>query len=143
MSVSELEKANVAGAKKRFRVTDADAHIDPPHTFWKEYLPAKFKDLAPTVEEGDECDYIVFEGRKRPIIMLSNMAGRPGHEWKIQGKVKDLHDSATPAKRLEVMDNDGIDHAVMYGGGPLGTSNSDLYIESYRTYNRCLADICN
>ena len=143
MSVTELEKANVQGAKKRFRVTDADAHIDPPHTFWKEYLPAKFKDLAPTIEEGDDCDYVVFEGRKRPIIMLSNMAGRPGHEWKIQGKVKDLHDSATPAKRLEVMDADGIDHAVMYGGGPLGTSNSDLYIESYRTYNRWLADFCN
>ena len=143
MSVTELEKANVAGAKKRFRVTDADAHIDPPHTFWKEYLPAKFKDMAPTIEEGDEFDSVVFEGRKRPIIMLSNMAGRPGHEWKIQGKVKDLHDSATPAKRLEVMDADGIDHAVMYGGGPLGTSNSELYIESYRTYNRWLADFCN
>jgi len=130
-------------ARGRFRIVDADAHIDPPHTFWGEYLPMHLKDLAPTIEEGDECDYVVFEGRKRPLIMLANQAGRAGKDFKIQGKVADLHDSVTPARRLEVMDEDGIDVAVLFGGGPLGTLNSDLYIESFRAYNRWLADFCN
>ena len=34
---------------------------------------------------------------------------------------------------------------AMFGaaGGPLGTANSELYIASYRAYNRWLADFCN
>lgn len=54
-------------ARGRFRIVDADAHIDPPHTFWADYLPEHLKDQAPIIEEGDECDFVVFEGRKRPL----------------------------------------------------------------------------
>ena len=144
MTVSDLAKPLPAPiARGRFRIVDADAHVDPPHTFWGEYLPANLKHFAPTIEEGDECDYVVFEGRKRPLIMLANQAGRSGKDFKIQGKLADLHDSVTPSRRLEVMDEDGIDAAVLYGGGPLGTLNSELYIESFRAYNRWLADFCN
>jgi len=144
MSVVDLERPLPAPiARGKYRIVDADAHIDPPHTFWGEYLPAHLKDLAPTIEEGDECDFVVFEGRKRPLIMLANQAGRTGKNFKIMGKLADLHDSVTPSRRLEVMDEDGIDTAVLYGGGPLGTMNSELYIESFRAYNRWLADFCN
>jgi predicted TIM-barrel fold metal-dependent hydrolase len=144
MTVTLLKKPLPAPIPKgKFRVVDADAHIDPPHTFWGEYLPEKFKHMAPTIEEGDECDFVVFEGRKRPLIMLANQAGRAGQDFKIQGKLADLHDSATPARRLDVMNEDGVDVEVLYGGGPLGSSNSELYIQSYRSYNRWLADFCN
>ena len=87
-------------ARDRFRLVDADAHIDPPHTFWAEYLPPHLKDMAPTIEEGDECDFVVFEGRKRPLVMLANQAGRSGKDFKMMGKLSDLHDSASPEKRL-------------------------------------------
>jgi len=36
------------------------------------------------------------------------------------------------------MDRDGMDAAVMFGGGPLGTSDPELFIESFATYNRWL-----
>ncbi len=130
-------------ARDRFRLVDADAHIDPPHTFWAEYLPPHLKDLAPTIEEGDECDFVLFEGRKRPLVMLANQAGRTGKDFKMMGKLSDLHDSASPEKRLATMDIDGIDAAVLFGGGPLGTMNSELYIASFRAYNRWLADFCS
>ena len=144
MSVVELEKPTLAPIPKgKFRLVDADAHIDPPHTFWADYLPAHLKALAPTIEEGDECDFVVFEGRKRPLVMLANQAGRAGKDFKIMGKLADLHDSTSPDKRLAVMDEDGVDVEVLFGGGPLGTMNSELYIESYRSYNRWLADFCN
>ena len=39
------------------------------------------------------------------------------------------------AKRLSDMDDDEIDCAVLFGGGPLPTRNSELLIESYRAYN--------
>ena len=83
-------------ARGRFRLVDADAHIDPPHTFWAEYLPSHLRDMAPTIEEGDECDFVVFEGRKRPLVMLANQAGRSGKDFKMMGKLSDLHDSASP-----------------------------------------------
>ena len=144
MAVDALTKPLPAPiARGKFRIVDADAHIDPPHTFWGEYLPAHLKDQAPTIEEGDECDFVVFEGRKRPLIMLTSQGGRAGKDFKIQGKLADLHDSITPAKRLAVMDEDGVDVEVLYGGGPLGTNNLELYIESYRAYNRWLGDFCD
>ena len=143
MTVTELSKPLPAPiARGKFRIVDADAHIDPPHTFWAEYLPAHLKVMAPTIEEGNECDFVVFEGRKRPLVMLANQGGRKGQDFKIMGKLCDLHDSATPAKRLAVMDEDGVDVEILYGGGPLGTMNSELYIESFRAYNRWLADFC-
>ena len=37
-------------------IFDADAHIDPPHDMWKDYLPAHLKDRAPVIEHGEDCD---------------------------------------------------------------------------------------
>ena len=47
-----------------------------------------------------------------------------------------------PKARLADMDQDGIDTAVLFGGGPLGTANNELYIASFDAYNRWLADFC-
>ena len=144
MSTTYVDKPLPAPiARGKYRIVDADAHIDPPHTFWAEYLPAQLKSMAPTIEEGNECDFVVFEGRKRPLVMLTSQGGRAGKDFKMVGKLADLHDSITPDKRLAVMDEDGVDVEVLYGGGPLGTNNLELYIESYRAYNRWLADFCN
>jgi predicted TIM-barrel fold metal-dependent hydrolase len=40
------------------------------------------------------------------------------------------------------MDQDGIDAAVLFGGGPLGTANADLFVASFEAYNRWLGDFC-
>jgi predicted TIM-barrel fold metal-dependent hydrolase len=40
------------------------------------------------------------------------------------------------------MDLDGIEAAIVFGGGPLGTKNSELYIASFESYNRWLSDFC-
>jgi predicted TIM-barrel fold metal-dependent hydrolase len=48
-----------------------------------------------------------------------------------------------PAARLEDMDRDGVETAVMYGGGPLGTADNDLYLASFEAYNNWLADFCS
>lgn len=140
MSVAELERSTEAYAK--LRLTDADAHVDPPHTFWKDYLPEKFRGMAPEIEEGDEHDWVVFEGRRRPLFILSNQAGREAKNYKVMGKLSDLHMSSTPDQRLKDMNLDGIETAILYGGGPLGTMDTDLYVESFRAYNRWLADFC-
>lgn len=113
------------------------------HLFWKDYLPEKFRGMAPEIEEGDEHDWVVFEGRRpRPLFILSNQAGREAKNYKVMGKLSDLHMSSTPDQHLKDMSLDGIETAILYGGGPLGTMDTDLYVESFRAYNRWLADFC-
>jgi len=126
----------------RLRVVDADAHLDPPHEMWGEYLPVALRELAPRIEEGEEHDWVVFEGERRPLRMINNQAGRAGKDFKMSGKRSEQRQAWLPAQRLGDMDTDGIDAAVLFGGGPLGTSNSELYIASFETYNRWLWDFC-
>lgn len=128
--------------RTRRRLVDADAHIDPPYDFWREYLPVHLRELAPRIEEEDDCDYIVFEGKRRPVMMVTTLAGRDARTYRMKGKISEQRDSRSPPKRLADMDQDGIDSAVLFGGGPLGTSNSELYIASFDAYNRWLWDFC-
>ncbi|MCB2060042.1 MAG: amidohydrolase, partial [Novosphingobium sp.] len=87
MSVAELER-NDSGTpgESRYRIVDADQHVDPPHTFWKEYLPEHLREFAPEIEEGDEHDWVVFEGKKRPLNLLSFLAGKEEINFKQKGK---------------------------------------------------------
>ena len=137
------ERSSAAPSKVARRIIDADAHIEMPHELWADYLPARFKELAPRIEEGEDCDYVVFEGKRRPVRMISNQAGRKGKDFKMVGKISDMRAVWLPQQRLEDMDQDGMDAAVLFGGGALGTSNPDLYIASFETYNRWVWDFCS
>ena len=123
-------------------LVDADAHVDPPYDMWHEYLPPDLRGLGPQIEEGEEHDWIVFEGKRRPLRMINNQAGRKGKDFKMFGKKSEMRAAWLPEQRLTDMDTDGIEAAVMFGGGPLGTSNSELYIASFEAYNRWLWDFC-
>jgi predicted TIM-barrel fold metal-dependent hydrolase len=126
----------------RRRVVDADSHLDPPYEMWADYLPRHLRELAPRIEVGEEHDWIVFEGRRRPVMMISNQAGRTGKEYKMFGRRSEMRKTWQPEQRLSDMDTDGIDAAVLFGGGPLGTANSELYIASFEAYNRWIWDFC-
>ncbi len=147
MTMSAVEapaasRVTKAGFGSDFRIIDADAHIDPPYEMWRDYLPARLRELAPYIEEGDEHDWIVFEGNRRPVRMISNMAGKEGRDYKMFGKRSEMRPVWLPETRLADMDADGMDTAVLFGGGPLGTANADLYIASFDAYNRWLWDFC-
>lgn len=105
-------------------IVDSDAHVEPPFEMWKDYLPANLRDLAPVLEEGDEFDCVVFEGRKSPLRQLNNAAGRSGEQFKFNVKRSDMRPVWLPETRLTDMDADGIDQAVIFGGGPLGRSTT-------------------
>jgi predicted TIM-barrel fold metal-dependent hydrolase len=127
------------------QLVDADAHVNPPATFWDEYLPAKFAGRGPRIEEGapDEThDWVVFEGSRKPLNLMTSTVGM-GRNFKPVGRRSDvLVGNFEPAARLGDMEKDGVDTAVLFGGGPLGTTDNDLYLASFEAYNRWLADFC-
>jgi len=121
-------------------IFDADAHIEPPHDMWQDYLPSHLKDRAPQIEHGDDGDYIVFEGNRRPFMMINNQAGREGKNFKMKGRLSDVRKVWEPATRLADMDADGMDGALLFGGGPLGSFDNELYLASYEAYSNWVMD---
>lgn len=125
---------------------DADAHVNPAPTFWDDYLPAKFAGRGPKWEPAgpvDKHDWMVFEGVRKPLNLQSATSGQ-GKAFQTTG-TKDLLRAGNwePAARLTDMDRDGVQTAVLYGGGPLGTADNELYLASFDAYNRWLADFCS
>ncbi len=144
-AVRDVEDATEAQARPRATtlVVDADAHVNPSHDMWTDYLPASLRDLAPKIESDEDCDYVVFEGRRRKLNLISAQAGRKGEDFKMHGRASDARAGGwMPKARIADMDHDGIDIAVLFGGGPLGTSNVELYKASFGAYSRWLSDFC-
>lgn len=124
-------------------IVDADAHVNPAHDMWVDYLPESLRHLAPVIEHGEDADYVVFEGKRRKVNLINAQGGRKGKDFKMEGRIKDARSGGwMPAARLKDMDKDGMDVAILFGGGPLGTGNNELYLESFEAYNRWLADFC-
>ena len=127
-----------------YRIVDADTHVNPPADFWQDYLPQKFRPLAPRVEPGEDADYVVFEGKRKKLNVLGAQAGHKSEDYKAFGRKSETLAGGWEAKaRLEDMDRDGMDASVIYGGGPLGSSNVELFMASFEAYNRWLADFCS
>ena len=124
---------------------DADSHVNPVPTFWDDYLPREFTGRGPKFVPGgpdDNNDWMEFEGARKPLNLQSATSGQ-GKQFKPVGKMELLRSGNwEPAARLEDMDRDGVQTAVMYGGGPLGTADNDLYLASFLAYNHWLADFC-
>ncbi len=125
------------------KIFDADAHIDPPHDMWKEYLPGNLKDRAPEIVSEEDGDYIVFEGSRRPFMMINNQAGREGKNFKMKGRLSDVRKIWDPETRLADMDADGMDGALLFGGGPLHSLDNEMYLASYEAYSRWVMDFCS
>lgn len=126
-----------------YKVICADSHVNPPQDFWQEYLPKHLRELAPRIEAGEDADYVVFEGKRRKLNLIGAQAGREGKNFKMHGKRSDMRSGGwMPGDRLKDMDTDGIDAIALFGGGPLGSKDPELYMASFEAYNRWLADFC-
>ena len=126
-----------------YRIISADSHVNPLPTFWQDYLPARFRDDAPRLESTDEGDFVVFEGTRRPFGILSSLAGKKREDYKTTGTVAETRAGGwDPTERLKDLALDNVDAEVLFGGGPLATSNLELQHASFRAYNTWLGDYC-
>ena len=131
-----------------FRAVSADSHVNPPAEMWREYLPAEFRDRAPTVERTDEGDFEVFEGQRRPMMALAAAAGRRPEEFAMSvRRFSEVRAGGwEPGPRVEDQDIDGVDAEVLFGaavGAPLPSRDADLTRAGYTAYNHWLADFCS
>ena len=125
--------------EQALQIIDADAHVNPPHDMWEDYLPEALRHLAPKIEHGEDADYILFEGNRRKINLINAQGGRKGKDFKMEGRVSDARAGGwMPAARLEDMDKDGIHSAVLFGGGPLGTTNNAAAIKTANNNTRAM-----
>jgi len=126
------------------RVIDVDGHVFEPDDLWERYLDRRFHDRRPrlVLDERGTTRYLI-EGRLTP-------AGTGVGAWVPEGmrEASALREGAVdPRARLEDMDTDGIDVAVLYGAISLGFSShligdQELAVACCRAYNNWLADYC-
>jgi predicted TIM-barrel fold metal-dependent hydrolase len=114
-------------------------------TFWRDYLPAALRDRAPRVEETDDGEVVVFEGRRSPVMAINSIAGksREGAGFSYRRFAEQVAGGHDPQARLIDQDRDGVVAEVLYGGGPLATDDAELFVASHLAYNDWLADYCS
>jgi len=137
-------------AEDRETVVDADGHVCEPPDLWTAGLPAKHRERALRLRWNeatgyDEAwveDWCITD---RGLVGLGN-AGTP---FEALGKGRRYVDG-NPAgfsarERLRVLDAEGIDVAVLYGGLALSLPaihDPELAVASCRVYNDWIAEFC-
>lgn len=124
------------------RVIDVDGHVFEPDDLWERYLPASLHDRRPrlVLDERGTTRYLL-EGKVIP-------PGTGRGAWVPEGmREASVHreGAVDPRLRLEDMDLEGIDVAVLYGVVSLGfyaMEDRELSIACCRAYNDWLADYC-
>jgi uncharacterized protein len=123
-------------------VIDVDGHVFEPDELWERYLPSRFHAARPklVLDDRDTTRYLL-EGR-----MIPPGTGRGA--WVPEGmRESTVHreGAVDPKLRLEDMDIEGIDVAVLYGAVSLGfyrIQDRELSIACCRAYNDWLHDYC-
>ena len=129
---------------RQYKLVSADGHVNPLPTFWKEYLPKRFQDSAPRLEQTGDGDFVVFEGKRTPFLIIGSLAGTDVKDYKVTGTVKETRPGGwEPRERLKDLAIDNVDAEVLYGGGPLSASDPEMHLASYRAYNTWLSDFCS
>lgn len=129
---------------RQYKLVSADGHVNPLPTFWKEYLPKRFQDSAPRLEQTSKGDFVVFEGKRTPFLIIGSLAGTDVKDYKVTGTVKETRPGGwEPRERLKDLAIDDVDAEVLYGGGPLSASDPEMHLASYRAYNTWLSDFCS
>ena len=137
-------------AEDRESVVDADGHVCEPPDLWTARLPAKHRERALRLRWNDATgydeawveDWCITD---RGLVGLGNA----GTSFEALGKGRRYVDG-NPAgfsarERLRVLDAEGIDVAVLYGGLALSLPaihDPELAVASCRVYNDWIAEFC-
>ncbi|HEV8340773.1 MAG TPA: amidohydrolase family protein [Candidatus Binatia bacterium] len=123
---------------------DADGHLEEAHINWKERLPRKYQSMAPErrpASDGQSRLFIEGKAWPKPSGPGIGVGGPYGRPHPRREGMKD------PKARLVDMDGEGIDVAVLFGGGLGGTipvlEDAAFATELARARNTWVAEYCS
>jgi hypothetical protein len=131
-------------------VVDADGHVCEPPDLWERNLPARLRDRALRLRWNattgyDEAwveDWLITD---RGLVGLGNAGTSFADLGKGRRYAEGHRAGFDPRARIEVLDAEGIDVAVLYGGLALSLSaihDPELAVWHCRVYNDWIADFC-
>jgi uncharacterized protein len=136
---------------------DADGHVLEPRNTWIDYIDPAFRDRAIRIEIGDRGDEVLLIDGHPVEGMRNGLAGMGGINLDAaqaidrSGKLR-YEDGCPPggydpAERLKVMDDEGIDIALLYPTLGIcweGFVTEPALARAYaRAYNRYIVDFCS
>ncbi|MGH7864115.1 MAG: amidohydrolase family protein [Candidatus Binataceae bacterium] len=135
---------------------DADGHILEPPSLWEDYLEEKYRARAIRVRRDDSgLEYLEYDGKpaqlmRHGVLHTLGGMGRDLQELKPSAERGYVNSapfgSMHPQERLDLLDREGIDCAVLYP--TLGimweaeVEDPELSLAYCRAYNRWIADFC-
>ncbi len=145
-------------ASGRFLSVDADGHVLEPRDTWIEYIDPEYRDRAIRIEidsQGDEVllvDGRPVESMRNGLAALGGINLDPAEALdRVTGRLR-YEDGCPPggydaAARLDVMDDEGIDIALLYPTIGIcweGHVTDPALATAYaRAYNRYIVDFCS
>jgi predicted TIM-barrel fold metal-dependent hydrolase len=134
------------------QIIDSDGHIVEPRSVWEEYTEPAFREKMIQIRrnrDGVDELWIGGENRSRPSLPITASMVPGGLEDLERARKLRWDDvlpgSYDPQQRLKVMDEEGIDIAVMYPSLLLLYGDIDdplLAAAACRAYSNWLADFC-
>ncbi|HXL09464.1 MAG TPA: amidohydrolase family protein, partial [Candidatus Bathyarchaeia archaeon] len=128
----------------KFPTVDADGHLEEVHINWKERVPEKYRAMAPERRPASDSHLrLTLEGKPWPKPSGPGV-GVGGPYRQSHPRREGMKD---PKARLVDMDSEGIEVAVLFGGGLGGTipalEDAALATELARARNTWVAEYCS
>ena len=123
------------------QIFDTDHHVTPPPDMWTSRMPKKYQDIAPRVVDlPDGGQAWSFDGGAiMHLFGLENVGGREPTELSWKTHYDELPKSYyEPQARLEAMDRDGIDVALLFpsvAGQAAAIYDDDILFAHIQAYN--------
>ena len=141
---------NSPRSRERYRLISSDTHVLEPPDLWTARVDRRFRDRVPRIEWSPRGGAWVIEGAPEPIAFGFTMsAGRRPEDltdW-LQPNEVDQEAWGDPAKRIEIMDADGLDAEVLFPNRPwqgvVGNRDPELHLAMMRAYNDWLSEFCS
>ncbi len=135
---------------------DADGHILEPADLWQKYIDPKYRDRAVRIDHDEKgWEVLLFDNKPAEVVRgtLGALGGVgmnpdeffiPGNKTYMDGCPPGSYD---PKARLQVMDDEGIDIAMLYPTIGIfweGWIQDPKLATAYsRAYNRWIVDFCS
>ena len=126
-------------------VIDADGHICEPEIVWKQYTRAKYRDRVLQIRTAEGVSRLFMEGHLgAPGAAQACIPGgmEPGRNLSWADILPGSHD---PKARLDVLDEEGIDQALLFPSVYLlygDIRDPEVAAETCRAYNDWISDFC-